>query len=118
MKKEPLIFLKHILKEVNKIEESTKDLSKEGFKKDVNIQDATIRRIEIIGEAAKNLPKSFKDKHKNKKIPWIDITDTRNKLIHHYFGVDLDITWEIAKVHVPDLKKKIKAIVEEESKEK
>lgn len=90
MKKDPIIFLNHILESINKIEEFTKGLLKSDFINSVKTQDAVIRRLEIIGEAAKNLPKQFLEKHKN--IPWNEIIRTRDKLIHGYFGVDLNIT--------------------------
>ena len=93
MKKDPIIFLKHILESIEIIETYVKNKDKKNFVSNKLLQDAVIRRIEIIGEAAKNLPQNYKDSHKD--IPWIDITDTRNKLIHHYFGIDLDVTWDI-----------------------
>ena len=109
MKKDPIIFLKHILESIECIKKYVDNCDKKYFVSDRLIQDAVIRRLEIMGEAVKNLPSSFKDKHK--EIPWIDITDTRNKLIHHYFGIDLDITWDIIKRELPSLKKKIKEIL-------
>ena len=93
MKKDPLIFVKHILESIKYIEKYIDGFRKKHFISNKLVQDAVIRRLEIIGEATKNLPEGFKNKHK--EIPWIDVTDTRNKLIHHYFGIDLDITWDI-----------------------
>ncbi len=112
MKKDPIIFVKHILNSIKHIEKYSKNLDKKHFSSNALIQDGVIRRLEIIGEAAKNLPENFREKHK--EIPWIDITDTRNKLIHHYFGIDLDITWDIIKRELPDLKKKIKDILKKD----
>ncbi len=109
MKKDALVFIGHMLDEITKIENSVKGLSKADFKRDVDVQDAMIRRIEIIGEAAKNLSSGFRIKHK--EVPWSKITGTRDKLIHHYFGVDLDLTWEIVKKDLPVLKKKIESIL-------
>ena len=109
MKKDPIIFIKHILESIECIEKYAENLDKKHFVSNKLVQDAVIRRLEIIGEAAKNLPQSFKDKHKD--IPWVDIADTRNKLIHHYFGIDLDITWDIIERELPDLKRKIKDIL-------
>lgn len=97
-----------MLDEMAKIENSVKNLSTGDFKKDVDIQDAVIRRIEVIGEAAKNLSGEFRREHK--EVPWSKITGTRDKLIHHYFGVDLDLTWKIVKKEIPDLKKKLESI--------
>jgi uncharacterized protein with HEPN domain len=63
MKKDPKIFLQHIIDSIEKIEEYIKDINKQEFLKSSQIQDAVIRRIEIIGEAAKNIPEELKEKH-------------------------------------------------------
>ena len=62
-------------------------------------------RISILGEAINNLSKKFKKEHK--EIPWQDIADMRNKLIHEYFGIDVEVVWETTQEDVPELKKKI-----------
>lgn len=116
MKKEPVIFIEHILDSIERIESYTKNLTKEKLTKNVKIQDAIIRRIEVIGEAAKNLPSYFRNKYP--AVEWSDIIRTRDKITHHYFGVDLNIVWDIVKKDLPDLKKKVKSILEEKSKEK
>lgn len=101
-KKDPLIFIEHILDSINKIESFIKGVSKDEFSSDIKLQDALIRRIEIIGESVKNLSKEFKDKHNN--IPWSEIAGMRDKLMHHYFGVNLDTVWEVIKKDIPGLK--------------
>jgi uncharacterized protein with HEPN domain len=111
MIKDSLIFLKHILEAIIDIEESTKNLSKREFKENKDVKDATVRRLEIIGEAVKNIPNLFKEKYP--QIPWKEIIGTRDKIIHHYFGVDLDIVWDIVKINLPDLKNKIEKIIKE-----
>ena len=113
MKKDYIIFLKHILDSINKIEEFTKRISKADFISSIKTQDAVIRRLEIIGEATKNLPTNFKEKYTT--VPWNEITRMRDKLIHGYFGVDLNITWGVVKSDLPNLKGKIKIILKEES---
>ena len=112
MKKEPLIFIKHILQNIEDIETFSKGLSKGNLERDILKQKAIIRSVEIIGEAVRNLPDSFKKKHS--EIPWRDIIGTRDKMIHHYFGVDLDIVWNIIKKDIPELKNNIKDILEKE----
>jgi len=67
-----------------------------------------IRNLEIIGEAAKNIPKEFRSKHG--EIEWNKISGLRDILIHEYFGVDLDILWDIIQNKLPDLKRKISKI--------
>ena len=109
MKKDISIFLKHILESLDKIEEYIKTISKTDFINSAQIQDAVIRRLEIIGEATKNLPANFREKHND--IPWNEVARMRDKLIHGYFGVDLNITWNVIKNNLPSLKKKIKDIL-------
>ena len=112
MIKESSVFLKHILNAIIDVEESTKNLCKKEFEENKDVKDATVRRIEIIGEATKNLTSEFRKKYPN--IEWRDIAGTRDKMIHHYFGVDLDIVWDIVKKDLPKLKENIKEILEKE----
>ena len=111
MRKEDTVYLKHILESIRKIENYVKGLEKGEFMKNSLVQDAVIRNLEIIGEAAKNVSEDFKNKHKN--IPWREIARMRDKLIHAYFGVDLNITWEVIKRDLPKLKKQINKILNE-----
>lgn len=105
MNKNPQVFLKHILESIEWIEKETKGLSKDKFIKDIPTQDATIRRLEIIGEAVKNLPSDFKRKYPD--TPWQRIAGLRDKLIHGYFGIDLELVWEIIQKNLPPFKKQI-----------
>jgi len=109
--KEHSIFIKHILEAIKESEKSLENLSSE-FLKDIYKRAAAVRRIEIVGEAVKNLPADFKDKYT--EIPWKNIVGTRDKLIHQYFGVDWDIIWEILKIGFPDLKKQLKTLLNKE----
>ena len=112
--KSNLVFIEHILESINKIEEYSKNLSKDKLIENTEIQDAIIRRIEIIGEAVKNLPNNFRNKYPD--IEWNEIIRTRDKIIHHYFGINLDIVWGIIKKDLPDLKIKILKIKEDLTK--
>lgn len=105
MNKNPLIFLDHIIESINNIEYFLGNIDKDKFNLDIKLQDAVIRRIEIIGEAVKNLPKSFTDKYP--EIPWAKIAGMRDKLMHHYFGVDLILVWKTIKEDIPLLKNQI-----------
>ncbi len=75
------------------------------------IQDGVLTQLEIIGEATKRLSKEITDRYP--KIPWKDIAGMRDKLIHGYFGVDLDEIWLTVKKDIPELKKNIQEIVNE-----
>jgi uncharacterized protein with HEPN domain len=90
MNKDPLVFIEHVLESIDAIKEYTKGLSKEDFSSSKEKQDAVLRRIEIIGEAVKNLPADVKDEYP--KIPWKQIAGMRDIVAHNYFGVDLDLT--------------------------
>jgi len=118
MKRDLKLFIEDILKNISLIEDSTEELSQSEFKPDNLITDATIRRLEIIGEAAKNIPDDFRKRYPN--IPWRDIAGFRDVVTHAYFGVMLEKVWEVIKTDLPVLKKqiqKIKKDLEEEQKE-
>jgi len=106
-----LVFIEHILDSINAIKKFSRNLTKKKLMSDRLKQSAIVREIEIIGEAVKNISENLKDKHR--EIEWKEIAGTRDKMIHHYFGVDLNIVWDIVKINLPDLKKKILKIKEE-----
>lgn len=97
------------MESIERLETYIKGVSKEKFMKESLIQDAIIRKIEVIGEASKFISKETKDK--NPKIPWKDVVGMRDKLIHAYFGVDLDAVWKTVKKDIPSLKKEIGKLV-------
>ena len=109
--KEDLIFIEHILDSILAIENFSKNLPKEKLASSRLKKSAIIREIEVIGEAVKNISKNLKDKYK--EIEWSNISSTRDKMIHHYFGVDLNIVFDIIKKDLPKLKKLIEKIKEE-----
>ena len=84
----------------------------EKFLDDIKTQDAVVRNIEIIGEAVKNISKKIKDKYVI--IPWKSLTGMRDKLIHHYFGVNIDIVWHVVKEELPKIIFQIDKIIEKE----
>ena len=115
MKRKLSLLLNDIIECIDKINEYVINITQEKFYKDIKTQDAIIRRLEIIGEAVKNIPGYFKDK--NSDIPWRDISDMRNLMIHNYPGVRLRIIWEVIKDNLPELKEKIIPLYKEELKQ-
>ena len=105
------ILLLHILESIERIENFTKNFSKKDFLRSDKTQDAVLRRIEIIGEAVKNIPQGFKKKHP--EIEWKKIAGTRDIIVHEYFGVDLDLTYRIVKEDIPKLEKQIKDLLKQ-----
>ena len=112
MKKDSKVFLTHILESIELIQEYSKKAPETKFHKDRFLQDAIIRRLEIIGEAVKNLPTSFKAKHPD--IPWRQMAGMRDVLIHEYFDVDLFLTWKVVKQELPLVQKKLSEILSED----
>jgi len=93
---------------ISRIISYTNNMEFDDFANDFKTQDAVIRNIEIIGEAVKNLSDILKSEYSD--IPWSDIAGTRDKLIHNYFGVNIDIVWSIANDEIPKLKEQIEKI--------
>lgn len=88
-------YLFDILQSIEDIRSYTIGISVDAFRKDRKTQQAVIRCLEVVGEATKNIPPSFRELHSD--TPWQEIAGMRDKLIHEYFGVDLDIVWETAR---------------------
>ena len=106
--KEPIIFIEHIIESITDIENFTENIEKENFLENKEKQNAIIRSLEIMGEAVKNIPQNIKTKYKD--VPWKEIAGTRDKITHHYFGVDLGLIWKVVKENIPILKKQMLAI--------
>ncbi len=104
-------FLKHILEECDFILEVTQNKTSEQTFDDKTVSRAIIRSLEIIGEAAKKLDDDFRLQHP--QIEWKKIAGTRDMIIHHYFGIDYDIVWNIITNKIPDLQHLITSLLEE-----
>jgi|SRR3989344_6261527 len=108
MKRDEIQFIDDILNYIILIEESIKNLNEKEFKSDKLLIDATVRRFEIIGEAAKNI--SDKTKKRYHEVEWRKIAGFRDVMIHAYFVVDLGRVWKVIKNDLPGLKKKMMEI--------
>ncbi len=110
-KRSDIDLIEDILFCLSKIKNYVSDLSYESFLEDYKTQDAIIRNIEIIGEANKKISEELKQKYPD--IPWKMIAGTRDRLIHGYFGVNIDIVWQIATMDVPKLERQLKKLKKE-----
>ena len=113
--KDETVYLKHIRDALAKIESYTAE-GRERFFADSMVQDAVIRNLEIIGEAARNLSPNF-IKRQNPEIPWRSIIALRNVLIHEYFRVDLELVWRIVRRRLPTLKRHIETSLTKSGKQ-
>lgn len=97
-------YIQDIFDSIEKIEDYVEKINsnKENFLFDEMIQDAVIRRLEVIGEATKKLEKDFKLEYPN--IPWKSMAGMRDVLIHDYGDIDIELVWEVISVNIPDLK--------------
>lgn len=108
-KRDVSLFFGDILEAIERISNYTDGVSQEEFCNDQKTIDAVVRNIEIIGEAAANIPDELR--YSNSHIPWKKIVGARNIVIHKYFGVDTNILWNIIKKQLPPLKSQISEIL-------
>ncbi len=115
MSRSTVEYLRHILDEVEYLMEKTEGLNRDDFLKDDTLKRAFVRSIEVMGEAVKQIPEATKQKYSS--VEWRSIAAMRDRLIHHYFGIDFDIVWDAVTNKVPKLKPEIEKIIREEEKE-
>jgi uncharacterized protein with HEPN domain len=99
--RDPLILIDDILTAAHRADDYVTGLDFDGFLADQRTIDATVRNLEIIGEACRQLPDDFRNRHLD--IPWRQISGLRNRIVHDYFNVDLEIVWDIVTVDLPQL---------------
>ncbi len=104
------VYLQDILESIGHIQRFLEGISEEEFYKNVEKQDAILRRLEIIGEAVKHLSDEIREDHPD--IPWRQIAGMRDIIIHEYFGVTLEMIWIVATDDILDLKTKVEEIIE------
>jgi uncharacterized protein with HEPN domain len=115
MVKDDGIYLRHILDAINIVEEYLQGVDETKFKATRLLQDGTVRQIEIIGEAVRHISKDMRRTYS--EIPWQDIAGMRDKLIHDYFGVDLEKIWDTAQQDLPGLKQQVIGILKDYGQE-
>ena len=111
MKRDYRLFLQDMLEACASIQKFVEGMDFDEFMQDDKTQSAVIRKFEIMGEAAKNVPESIKEKYP--EIPWRDITGMRDRLIHGYFGVDYVLVWDTAQSKVPTLELLVAQILDD-----
>ena len=101
-KRDDLVFLGDVLDAIIRVEEYTGRVGKESFLANSMMQDAVMHQIEIIGEASNNISDAFREEHS--ELPWMQMRAIRNKIVHDYREVNLDIIWDTVKNDLPALK--------------
>lgn len=108
MKRDISLYINDIIESCNLIAEYISTGDEDTFKQDMQLQDAIIRRIEIIGEAIQAIPDTIKDKYP--EIKWAEARGMRNYLVHDYFGIRLETLWQTIIHDIPDLKAQIQKV--------
>lgn len=115
MPRDNRLYLDDILLAIEKIRIYTKNFSEDDFRADFKTQDAVLRNLEIIGEAAGKIEESLKSK--TKEIEWRKITAMRNILAHEYFGISIPIIWDIIETKISPLEDSCRSLLEKLEKE-
>ena len=103
-----LLYLRHIVGAIELIESYTQG-GRESFRDEPMVRDAVLRNLEVIGEAVKNVSRALRGRSSH--VPWQQVAGLRDVLIHQYFGVDLDLVWEIVEHRLPALKQAIRDLI-------
>ena len=112
MVKNPKLYIDHILQSIGLLEDYMCNCDQLEFGSSMKLQDLACRRLEIIGEAVKNIPVDFKSRYP--EVKWRTIAGLRDILIHQYFGIDLLLLWNVIKKDIPELKSQIQKIYADE----
>jgi Uncharacterized conserved protein len=111
MKRDYRLYVEDILDCINKVEIFVEGMNFQQFVQDDKTASAVIRKLEIIGEASKNIPDSIKQQYS--QIPWKEMARMRDKIIHHYFDIDYEAVWKILKEELPQVKPHIIEILDQ-----
>lgn len=111
--RDDLVYVADMLDSISLVQQYTSAMTQEQFMRDSRTQDAVIRRIEVIGEAAKQVGSEIRGRYPN--IPWSEAARMRDKLIHGYFGIDLAAVWKTVQEDLPAMGVELSRILEEET---
>jgi len=103
------LYLSDILAAMESIERFIEGMTFEQFQQDDKTTSAVVRKLEIIGEASRNIPDEIKRQHA--EVPWKEMAGMRDRLIHAYFGVDYSLVWTTIKNRVPTAKQMIRKVI-------
>ena len=107
-KRDPDLLIEDMLTAIRKIERYTTGMSEELFRQDEKTVDAVVRNLEIIGEATRQIPEDFTVRHPG--VPWRQVAGLRNRIVHDYFGLDLEIIWEVIRHDLPELQVRLETL--------
>jgi len=115
VKRKIALYIRDILQNMQDAEEFIQGISREQFEADKKTLNAVLRSVEVIGEAAKNIPDEIRSRYPG--IPWKEMAGMRDKLIHDYMGVDIETVWLVVRDRIPALKPLIERVLQEVERE-
>ena len=110
--RDPSLYLTHILESIELVRAYVEGVDLRRFSDSQQLQDAVIRRIEIIGEAVKNVPAEMRDAAPG--VPWRRIAGMRDKVVHDYMGVDIEMVWTVVHRDLPELGLAVRGLLEQQ----
>ena len=113
MPRDPSLYLIDIQEAIERIRENPAGMNSQEFRKDRKTPDAVVRNLEIIGEASKSLPPQTKELAPD--VEWRKVAGLRDILSHEYFGVDVDIVWDVIQNKLPGLLRAVERLLESTS---
>lgn len=107
-KRAPELLLTDMLAAIRKVERYTSGMNQEQFREDEKTIDAVVRNLEVLGEAARQMPEEFATSHA--EIPWRQVAGLRNRIVHDYFGLDLEIIWQVVRHDLSQLGARLESL--------